>query len=113
MKNDSGSEDEMKVSPQREVILEIERVTLMRKRTKTTVEWCRECRKETDFIPLVKVAALFGIGPEELLEFVRSNNCHFTVGRDGEIGLCLVALLSAMSKRIKAGSIKLIGEPPR
>jgi hypothetical protein len=100
----------MKVSPQREVILEIERVTLVRKRARTTVELCRDCRKSTDFIPLIRAAELFCITPTELLDFTRSNHCHFTVGREGEIYLCLVDLLSAMSKRITKGSIKLIGD---
>ena len=103
----------MKISPKREVIVEIERLTLVRKRATTTLEWCRECGKSTDLIPLVKAAELFSITPAELLEFTRVNHCHFSVGRDGEIHLCLVALLSAMSKRITTGSIKLIGEQPK
>jgi hypothetical protein len=100
----------MKRSPQREVILEIERVTLVRKRAKTTVELCTDCRKSTDFIPLIKAAELFSVTPSEMLEFTRMNRCHFTVGHEGEIYLCLVELLSAMSKRITKGSIKLIGD---
>ena len=98
-----------KISPQREVVLEIERVTLVRKRARTSVQCCNDCGRSTDFVPLTKAAGLFGITPAELLEFTRTNRCHFTVANDGEISLCLVDLLTAMSKRIKSGSIKLIG----
>ena len=97
-----------KISPQREVVLEIERITLVRKRARTSVEWCRDCRRSTDFVLLPKAAALFGITPTELLEFTRTNHCHFTVGNEGEISLCLTDLLTAMSKRIKSGSIKML-----
>jgi hypothetical protein len=100
----------MKVFPKREVIVEIERITLMRKRATTSVESCGDCAKSTDFIPLLKAAELFGLTSDELLEFARLNHCHFTVGNEGEISLCLVALLTAMSKRINTGSVKLIAE---
>ncbi|HVF29663.1 MAG TPA: hypothetical protein VNA22_01785 [Pyrinomonadaceae bacterium] len=101
----------MKISSRREVVVEIERLTLVRKRAKTTIGRCADCAKQTDFLPLVKAAELFGISPAELLEFTRANDCHFTVGAEGEICLCLVDLLSAMSKRITKGTIKLIGGP--
>ena len=100
----------MKGSPEREVVLEIEHVRVVRKRASTYLQHCRECARSTDFVSLTKAADLFGITPAELYDFTRSNRCHFEIGRGGDIYICLTNLLSEMSKRMKNGRVKLLGE---
>lgn len=94
---------------QREVVLEIEQVRVVRRRMKTSLLFCRGCSKSTDFIELVKGAGLFGVTNAELYDFMRTNQCHFTVAKDGEIFVCVTDLLTAMSKRLKTASFKLLG----
>ena len=94
---------------QREVVLEIEQVKLIRKRAKTSLRRCRGCRKVTDFILLTNAADLFGATCVEVFDFTTSNHCHFVVGDEGDIYICLVALLQAMSYRINGSSFALDG----
>ena len=100
----------MEGSQHREVVLEIEHVKVVRKRAKTRLALCRECKKTTDFITLERAAELFSITASELFEFTQSSNCHFRVEGGQDISLCLNDLLRAMSKRMRAGTVKLLGE---
>ena len=103
----------MGASRQREVVVEIERIRRFRRRMKTSLRFCRDCSRSTDFIPLAKGAALFGVAPDELFEFTRVNHCHFLVDEDGEIHICLPDLLAAMSRKLETGTFKLLGEPKK
>lgn len=98
----------MKISQQREVVLEIEQTRLVRKRARTSVAFCRGCERATDFVPLIKAAELFGITRLEMFDFSRSHNCHFQVATEGEIHICLVDLLAAMSRRMKRKTVRLL-----
>ena len=103
----------MRASSQREVVVEIERTRRIRRRMKTSLRFCRDCSRATDFIPIAKAAGLFGSTTDELLEFIRSNHCHFLVGAEGEIHICLPDLLAAMSRKLETGTFKLLGEPKK
>ena len=100
----------MEGSPKREVVLEIEHIRVIRKRAKTSLSFCRECGKTTDFIPVASAADLFSTTTSELFEFTQSYGCHFRVENDENILLCLTDLLTAMSKKMKSGTVKLLGE---
>ncbi len=100
----------MQTCPEREVVVEIEHIKTVRKRASTRLRLCRGCGKSSDFIAIARAAALFELEPERVLDFVRVNSCHVIIGNEGEIHICLADLLSAMSKRIKKGSVKLLGE---
>jgi len=100
----------MEGSQHREVVLEIEHVKVVRKRAKTKLALCSECRKTTDFITLARAAELFSITPSDLFEFTQSHGCHFRVEDGQDIMLCLTDLLTAMSKRMRTGTVKLLGE---
>lgn len=95
---------------QKEVVVEIERVQLIRKRAKTYWRFCTDCEKQTDFISLDEAAALFITGTDSMFRFISVNTCHFQTETNGDVCICLVALLETM--RIKSGSsrIKLIGD---
>ena len=100
----------MEGSAHREVVLEIEHIKIIRKRAKTSPSYCPECGKTTDFISVSCAAKLFSTTPSELFEFSQSYACHFRVGNEQNIVLCLTDLLAAMSKRMKKGTVKLLGE---
>ena len=100
----------MEGSPKREVVLEIEHIKVTRKRAQTSLGFCRECGRTEDFISVASGAELFSITPSELFEFTQSYGCHFRVENDQYIFLCLTDLLTAMSKKLKKGTVKLLGE---
>lgn len=100
----------MKMQKQREIVIEFERVQLIRKRAKTHLLNCRMCRRETDFIPLIEAAKLFGTETEQLFQFIKANGCHFEIEAGGEIFICLVSLLAQMKAKTNISQIKLIGE---
>ena len=100
----------MEGSRHREVVLEIEQIKVIRKRAKTQLGFCRECKKTTDFISVASAAELFSTSPADLFEFTQSHVCHFRVESDQSILLCLTDLLTAMSKRMNKGRVKLLGE---
>lgn len=99
----------MDMARQREIVLEIERVRVVRRRMKTSLLSCRGCAKSTDFVELAQAAKLFGITNEELYDFISTNRCHFNVGCGGDIFVCVTDLLAAMSRRLKTANFKLLG----
>jgi hypothetical protein len=100
----------MEGSQHREVVLEIEHTKIIRKRAKTKLHFCRECNKTTDFISVASAAGLFSTTTADLFEFTQSYVCHFHVESEQNILLCLTDLLTAMSKRMNMGTVKLLGE---
>lgn len=100
----------MKIQKQREIVIEFERVQLIRKRAKTLMKNCRTCRHETDFIPLLEGAKLFSTQTEQLFQFIKAHSCHFEIDAEGEIFICLVSLLAQMKAKTNISRIKLIGE---
>lgn len=95
---------------QREIVIEFERVQLIRRKTKTHLINCRMCRNETDFITLREAASLFGTSIEQIFQFVKATNSHYEIDAGGEIFICLVSLLAQMRTKTKISQIKLIGE---
>ncbi|HMS43754.1 MAG TPA: hypothetical protein PKE69_26225 [Pyrinomonadaceae bacterium] len=100
----------MKIQKQREIVIEFERVQLIRKRAKTQMINCRTCRRETDFILLIEAAKLFSTHTEQLFQFIKAHGCHFEIDASGEIFICLVSLLTQMKGKTNISRIKMIGE---
>ena len=94
----------------REVVVEIEHTRAVRKRAATHLRYCRGCMKSTDFLLLTEAAELFDVARVRIFDFTRTNSCHFAVGKEGEIYICLTDLLAAVGKRMKKGKVKLLGE---
>ena len=100
----------MKIQKQREIVIEFERVQIVRKKARTQVLLCRDCRREVDFVALDQAATLFGTTAAQLFEFVKTNRRHFETGAEGEIYICLVSLLALMKARTNLSQIKLIAD---
>jgi hypothetical protein len=100
----------MKIQKQREIIIEFERVQMIRRKAKTHLLNCRMCRRETDFLSLLEAAQLFSAETEQLFQFIKAHGCHFEIEADGEIFICLVSLLAKMKAKTNISRIKMIGE---
>lgn len=98
----------MKIQKQREIVIEFERVQLVRKKAKTHLIFCNICGREIDFVSLREAASLFVTPAENLLQFVKINNSHFETGADGEIYVCLISFLTCMKQKINLSSIKVL-----
>lgn len=94
----------------REVVVEIEHTRVVRKRAATHLRYCRGCTRSTDFLLLTKAAELFDLEPVRIFDFIHTNSCHFAVGKEGEIYICLNDLLTTVGRRMKNGKVKLLGE---
>jgi hypothetical protein len=89
----------MKGQKWREIVIEVERTQIVRKKTQTHLMFCRNCGREVDSESLPEAAALFTANAENLLKFVRVSRSHFETGADGEIYLCFVSFLASMKAK--------------
>ena len=103
----------MKIQKKREIVIEFERVQIVRKKARTHVIFCRNCGREVDFISIREAVALFTTQGDNLMQFVRVNNCHFETVAAGEIYICLVSFLGAMKAKTNLSRVKLIDENRR
>src|SRR5215218_7212747 len=100
----------MKIQRKREIIIEFERLQIVRRKAQTHIIFCCGCRREVDFVSVGEAALLFTTKVENLLQFVRASGSHFETGANGEIYLCLISFLAAMKAKTNLSRIKLIGE---
>ena len=89
----------MTAKRQREIVIEFEKVKLIRKRAKTLLVNCRGCGRSTDLVPLLEAAELFETAPDNLLRFGKENDCHYQILDEGNIYLCLVSLLAGLKRK--------------
>ena len=99
----------MNLVRQREVIVEIERLQVVRTRAKTHMRFCSGCDEIADFVTSREAASLFDTQESSLVNFVRANNCHnhFVIS---ELHICLVSLLEFMKSRQTVNPIPRLGD---
>ncbi|MBP6002468.1 MAG: hypothetical protein KA746_03430 [Pyrinomonadaceae bacterium] len=95
----------MRAIKQREVVIEFERIQLIRKRAKTRLAKCGVCGTDRDFVCVAVAAELFGIVETDLYSFIRTKHVHLI--RDTEI--CLTSLMAAIGERQNGERTRLIG----
>ena len=100
----------MKVKRHREIVIEYERIQLIRKRAITERAHCHDCGHEADFVTLPDAADIFGTTETDLFHFLQINNCHYRVSNETKTQLCLVSLLACMKTKTLNQQIKMIGE---
>jgi len=100
----------MNASKHREIVVEIEKVQLIRKRTKTKLLFCTKCGQETDFISVSEAAALFTTDTDRILHFISVNQCHIQTQANGCACICLTEFLDAVRTKIGGSRITLIGD---
>lgn len=89
----------MKIQKLREIVIEFERVQVVRKRARTQLLFCAACRQEADFVALGEAASLFNTGTDILFQFIKANSSHYETSAAGEIFVCLPSLLSRMKAK--------------
>ena len=82
----------------REILIEFERVQIIRKRTRTNIEFCVKCRALVDFITLVKAAKVFDTQTDSLVQFINAKGVHFYTDTNEDLKMCLVSLLEKMNE---------------
>lgn len=85
----------MTIKKQREIVVEYERIQLIRKKARTELRYCTDCGQHADFVIAERASQLFEISTDDLYQFVRQNNCHSNA--NGEI--CLTSLLATFNRR--------------
>lgn len=97
----------MKIQKIREIVIEYERVQIIRKRAKTHLVYCEQCLTDADFISLTEAATLFNTAGEKLFEFIKRTGSHYQTETGNGIFICLNSLLAEMKKKT-GGTGKLI-----
>ena len=95
----------MTAKRQREIVIEFEKVQLIRKRAKTTLAFCAGCGGEADFVELRAAAQLFDTRDGDLAAFVAVNAVH----HGGDLDICIPSLLAVMHEQTNGRKGKLIG----
>ncbi len=91
----------MKTQKLREIVIEFERIQIIRRRARTSLQFCAECRTNADFISFVEAATLFNTKPELLFQFIKDTGSHYQTETGREIFVCLNSLLARMRERSK------------
>lgn len=98
----------------REIVIEFEKVQMIRKRARTIYTYCRGCGGEKDFVGVRAAAGLFGITIDELSSFVSTNAVHLAAVGDCGSGICVASLLEVMHAKQNNNGLKMIeGEGSR
>src|SRR5688572_29416562 len=90
------------------VVLEIERIQVIRKKCIAYSRFCANCRREVDFIELAQTARLFEIQVADLFRFIRTNGGHYTNNVGDKIFLCVNSFLACLSNHKNNSKIKRI-----
>jgi hypothetical protein len=94
----------MTVQKQREIVIEFEKVQMIRKRAKTAFAFCAKCGGDADFVGLGAATILFETRNGDLATFISSNGVH----THEDIGICIPSLLAIMHSR-QTGATRMIG----
>lgn len=98
----------MRVVKSREIVIEVERVQIVRRRSKSSVAFCERCAEETDFMSLAGTALLFGTNSADLLDFIKENDSHYKNGGRKEILICINSLIACINAQTRKLQIKMI-----
>jgi|SoiMethySBSTD1v2_1073268.scaffolds.fasta_scaffold66283_3 hypothetical protein len=75
-----------------ELVIEIEKVQTIRRTVNTRPAVCLECGSKSEFVDLVKIAALFEMAPSRFLNAMHANACH--IKAEGGVQICVTSVLS-------------------
>lgn len=90
------------------VVLEIERVQVIRKKCQAYSRFCANCRTEVNFIELAQTARLFEVQIADLFGFIRTNGGHYMNNPGNEIFLCVNSFLACLSNHKNNSKIKMM-----
>jgi imidazole glycerol phosphate synthase subunit HisF len=98
----------MKAQMKRRIVIEVERVQLIRKRAKTFWAHCPVCNIDSDFVSIETASRLFEMTSDELAGVLKTISCHYREDSHGKGDICLNSFLSPMNVRKSVHRIKQI-----
>jgi hypothetical protein len=78
----------------KEIIIEIERVRVVQKRSPRYKAYCLECREETEFMTMTEAAAISETSIQKIFQCTEVGTLHTTVAPNGTVLVCLNSLLN-------------------
>ena len=88
----------MSVKKIREIVVEVERILLEKKRARTHQMFCIDCSQEADFVCSKDAAHIFDIGEVNIGRFLKSNGWH-TLAVGGRVFICTASLIADLTKK--------------
>ena len=82
----------MKSKHTKEMIIEIERVRVVCRRTMQIINRCPECRAETDFVTTTEAARIIQTNVQTIFRLTEAGILHWLPATNGEIYVCLASL---------------------
>lgn len=93
---------------QTEIVIEIERIQLIRKRAKSWRMFCPSCAAQVNFIRLVEIAKLFNRPLADFYPLIQTGGKHYATDQAGEIFICLELLSAFVNGTNDRRQIKMI-----
>jgi hypothetical protein len=91
----------MMIGRTREIVVEVERIKLLRKRARSHLMFCAECDSEADFISVKAAASLFSVCEKEVASFVEAHRCHGVNFAGTRSYICVGSLISVLRSRLE------------
>lgn len=92
------------------VVLEIERVQLVRRKCRAHTGFCEKCERKADFLSLTGAARLFDINAARLFRFIQANNSHYKFDARGKIFICVRSLFTCVNAKTDGSKLKMMGD---
>lgn len=89
----------MTEAKQREIVIELEKVKLVRKRAKVSLQNCSGCGRESDFIGLTAAAILFEITEDAIRSFLNTNSVHYFQPSECDKHICVESMLRVLQQQ--------------
>lgn len=100
----------MSKSCPRRLVVEVERMQLVRRWIYTKFLECKSCGKDVDFVTVGEAAHIFEISTAQLTGFIKSNDCHSNT-HTGSRHICLRSLMKSLNKTTGKHEVRLfLGE---
>lgn len=101
----------MNKTRQRRLVVEVERMQMIRKWISTKFFDCGSCGREVDFVTVCEAAQIFEISDAELGSFLKSNDCHSSTYTGSEQHICLRSLMKSLNLTTGKHEVRLfLGE---
>ncbi|HEX8248649.1 MAG TPA: hypothetical protein VF599_10785 [Pyrinomonadaceae bacterium] len=78
----------------REIIIEVERVTVIYNRRNRSLKWCTFCCTEVEILTLEEAVKIAGIKLETICNFIGQGKIHLYQTSADESAICLNSLLN-------------------
>ena len=92
----------------REIVVELERVQLIRKRAPTVRIFCQACWRESDFVSTTDAARIFGLRSAEINDFAERGLAH-SVRHSAKTFICAAAIVKHLTRVSRSVKPRLIG----